>query len=318
MIQCMIDYQTRSGIMVCSMEGLIFDIKKYAIHDGPGIRTTVFFKGCPLHCPWCHNPEGIVQQIEIMISSDRCIHCEHCLNVCSKGALRSYNNVITLDREKCDLCGACLEVCYTRAIEFVGRYVIVEYVMKEIEKDRIFYDESGGGVTLSGGEPLMQPEFARTVLRECKRTGIHTVLDTCGYTDPNVLQELSEYVDRFLFDVKIMDDKKHTHITGVSNVKVLSNLQALSMSRKAIHVRIPVIPGITDDDENIEMISTFLRSLQHVEKVSLLPYHGAWLAKHRKIHNGKEPYIAQPPSSEVLDRIQKVLTTCGLNTTIGG
>lgn len=318
MIQRMIDYQTRSGIMVCSMEGLIFDIKKYAIHDGPGIRTTVFFKGCPLHCPWCHNPEGIQQHVEIVISPERCIHCEQCLQVCSKGALYSHDKVIALDRQKCDLCGACLDVCYARALEFVGRHVTVEHVISEIEKDRVFYDESGGGVTLSGGEPLMQPEFARTVLRECKRTGIHTVIDTCGYADPNVLQEVSEYVDLFLFDVKIMDNKKHTHFTGVANDQILSNLQTLSRSRKAIHVRIPIIPGITDDDGNIQMIRTFLASLAHIEKVSLLPYHRAWLAKYRKIHNGKETHIAEPPSSEILDRIQKLLTPCGLKTTIGG
>jgi pyruvate formate lyase activating enzyme len=300
------------------MEGLIFDIKKYAIHDGPGIRTTIFFKGCPLYCPWCHNPEGIKKGLEIMVSPDRCIHCEQCVHACSKDALFRHNEVVSLDRQKCDLCGACLDVCYTRAIELVGRYVTVEQSVKEIEKDKVFYDQSGGGVTLSGGEPLMQAEFAGTLVRECKRRGIHTVLDTCGYADLDVLRAVSGFVDLYLFDVKIMDEKKHRYFTGVSNEQILSNLQALSRSGKALHVRIPVIPGITDDDENIQAASTFLASLQHVEKVSLLPYHRAWLTKYYKITNEKEPYIAEPPSAEILASIQKVFKSRGLDTTIGG
>lgn len=300
------------------MEGLIFDIKKYAIHDGPGIRTTLFLKGCPLHCPWCHNPEGIKQQMEIMISPERCIHCEHCLYVCVNGALYRNDEDIALDRDKCDLCGACADACYTRAIERVGRYITTEQAVEEIEKDWVFYETSSGGVTLSGGEPLMQPDFVLSILRECKHRGIHTVLDTCGYAEPQILQDISEYVDLFLFDVKIMDEEKHRNITGASNKQILNNLQALSRSRKTIHVRIPIIPGMTDDDENIEMISTFLRPLQHIEKISLLSYHRAWLMKHRKIESNSEPYMAQPPSSENLARILKVLKPVCLNTAIGG
>ncbi|UCC10982.1 MAG: glycyl-radical enzyme activating protein [candidate division WOR-3 bacterium] len=300
------------------MEGLIFDIKKYAIHDGPGIRTTIFLKGCPLHCPWCHNPEGIKPQPEIMLSPERCIHCEQCLHACERGALQRRSDVIALNREKCDRCGVCLDVCCSRAIEQVGRHITVEQAAEEIERDRVFYEESGGGVTLSGGEPLMQPQFTRALLKDCKKKGIHTVLDTCGYADPEILQEVSEFVDLFLFDVKIMDDEKHKHYTGVSNQQIFYNLRTLSENGKTIHIRIPIIPGITDDEGNIHMVGTFLAPLQHIDKISLLPYHRAWLMKHRKIKASNEPWIADTPSPVSLTRIQEVLETCRLNTSIGG
>lgn len=253
-----------------------------------------------------------------MISSERCIHCEECLHVCERGALRSHNDIITLDRENCDLCGACLEICYTRSIERVGRYITVEQAVEEIEKDRVFYDESQGGITLSGGEPLMQPQFATAVLKECKNRGIHTVLDTCGYADPEILQEVSEYVDLFLFDVKIIDDEKHRHYTGVSNQQIFHNLRTLSKNGKTIHIRIPIIPGITDDEGNIQMLGTFLAPLQHIDNISLLPYHRAWLMKHRKIKASSEPCIADIPPPESLTRIQEILETCRLKTSIGG
>jgi pyruvate formate lyase activating enzyme len=300
------------------MKGMIFDIKKYAIHDGPGIRTTIFFKGCPLHCPWCHNPEGIKQQVEIMISPERCIHCEQCLHACERGALQNHNDVITLNTKKCDLCGACLDVCYSRAIEQVGRYITIEQAVEEIERDRVFQEESGGGVTLSGGEPLMQPQFATALLKECKTRDIHTVLDTCGYADPEVLQEVSDFVDLFLFDLKIMDNEKHKHYTGVSNQQIFHNLRTLSKNGKTIHIRIPIIPGITDDGENIHMLGTFLAPLQHIEKISLLPYHRAWLMKHRKVKARSEPCIADIPSPDSLARTQEILETCRLKTSIGG
>lgn len=300
------------------MEGLIFDIKKYAIHDGPGIRTTIFFKGCPLHCPWCHNPEGIKKEPEIMVSPDRCIHCEQCVHVCSKGALCRHNEIITLDRQKCDLCRACLDVCYTRAIEFVGRHVTIEQIMKEIEKDRVFYDESGGGVTISGGEPLMQPEFLKILLRECKRRGIHTVCDTCGYTDPDVLRAVSEFVDLFLYDVKIINDKKHTHLTGASNEQILSNLQTLSQNRTPVHARIPIIPGITDDEENMQAIGSLLAPLAHIESVSLLHYHKTWVTKFRKLSMEREPYVVDPPTQALMEKIRKIFQSHGLKTSIGG
>ncbi len=300
------------------MDGIIFDIKKYAIHDGPGIRTTIFFKGCPLSCPWCHNPEGIKQQPEIMLSPERCIHCDQCLHACGNGALQSHNDIITLDTAQCDLCGACLDVCYSRAIEQVGRHITVEQAVEEIRRDRVFYEESGGGVTLSGGEPLMQPQFAKSLLKECKNRGIHTVLDTCGYADPEILQEVGEFVNLFLFDVKIMDDEKHKHYTGVSNGQIFHNLRTLSERGKSIHVRIPIIPGITDDEGNIHMLGTFLALLQHIDRISLLPYHRAWLMKHRKIKAVNEPWITDTPSPVSLSRIQEALETCRLKAGIGG
>ncbi|UCG92607.1 MAG: glycyl-radical enzyme activating protein [candidate division WOR-3 bacterium] len=299
-------------------QALIFDIKKYAIHDGPGIRTTIFFKGCALRCPWCHNPEGIKKEMEIIIFQDRCIQCEDCINVCSKGALICHNGVISIDRKECDLCGACREVCHTRAIEIVGRQLTVEEALREIEKDVLFYDESGGGVTFSGGEPLMQPNFLEALLRECKHKGIHTTLDTSGYTSVATLRTVSEFVDLFLYDVKIMDDQRHMHYTGVSNEYIMSNLQELSQRNKSINIRIPVIPEINDDDKNIKAIGAFLASLPHIHNVSLLPYHRAWVDKFNRLGGEAEPYIVEPPSKEKIEKIKNILQGFGLAIDRGG
>jgi pyruvate formate lyase activating enzyme len=219
--------------------GIIFDIKRYAIHDGPGIRTTVFFKGCPLGCWWCHNPEGKKCEPETIV-------------VRSRGHVSGSGN--------------------PRKKELFGREVTVGDVMTEIRKDRIFYDQSGGGVTLSGGEPMMQMEFLTAVLHACKAEGISTALDTCGHAPLEDFEKISELVDIYLYDLKMIDDNRHLKYTGVSNRLILDNLMMLSEKGHKIILRIPLIPGVTDTDENIKDILRFIEPVKTINEISLLPY----------------------------------------------
>ena len=221
--------------------GKVFDIKKFSIHDGPGIRTTVFFKGCPLSCRWCHNPESQALEPEMMLWANRCIRCEACLPVCKQGAISRDGDFAPTDGEKCVLCGACVEACHAGAREIVGREMTVAQVMAEIERDVAFYDESNGGVTFSGGEPLWQAGFLLALLQACQEKEIHTALDTCGFAPWEMLDAIREHVDLFMYDLKLMDDAKHRDFTGVSNELILKNLQALSQRGHDIVLRVPIV-----------------------------------------------------------------------------
>ena len=224
-------------------KGLIFDIKRYSINDGPGIRTTVFFKGCPLQCRWCHNPEGQSFTPEVMVRSARCLKdCSECLAVCPEGALSKSGAILALDRIHCTACGECAEMCPTQAIEIVGRRLSPAELLREIEKDRVFHEESGGGVTFSGGEPLSQPDFLDEVLDLCRKKEIHAAVDTCGLAAPDVLERIAAQTELFLFDLKTMDEQRHIAFTGESNRLVLENLKRLAAMGKKIIVRIPVVP----------------------------------------------------------------------------
>ena len=211
--------------------GTIFNIQRYSIHDGPGIRTTVFLKGCPLSCWWCHNPESQKYGVQLVLWKERCIGCGGCNSVCPEGAISGGGFPPVIDSEKCSGCGLCAEECPAVALEMVGKTVSSDYVMKEIEKDLIFYDQSGGGVTFSGGEPLMQPEFLAELLEKCKARDIHTAVDTCGYANWEVLS-IAGLTDLFLYDIKHMDDLVHTRTVGVSNRIILENLAKLARVHK--------------------------------------------------------------------------------------
>jgi pyruvate formate lyase activating enzyme len=296
--------------------GLIFDIKKYAIHDGPGIRTTIFLKGCPLTCWWCHNPEGIRREPEFMWSKERCLHCEACVNACPKNALSfSPEGDLNITMQPCNTCTACVTACHAQALELIGKEMTVEEVMKEIEKDTIFYDESKGGVTFSGGEPLMQPDFVYNLLKTCKERAIHTALDTCGYAPPDILKRISSITDLFLYDVKVINDEIHKKATGVSNALILENLKMLSRMKKDIIVRIPLIPGINDDEKSITDLGEFVSAL-HVKEVSILPYHKSGLEKMRKLK--KTIVHIDPPSPEKITALEKKLISYGLHVKRGG
>lgn len=242
------------------VEGEIFNIMKYSIHDGPGIRTTIFFKGCPLNCQWCHNPEGQGFGQELMYRPERCVGCWQCLEICPSGATILVEGKLGYLRDKCLTCGECCTVCHAEARELVAKKMSVSEVMAEIEKDVIFYDESGGGVTFSGGEAMMQPEFLLELLKNCRKKEIHTAVETCGLVSLGSLQMISNYVDIFLYDVKLMDSGKHQDVTGVPNELILSNLRWLSEHYPKIIVRVAIIPGINDDEENIHQSKVDLPS----------------------------------------------------------
>ena len=300
-------------------KGIVFDIKRYAIHDGPGIRTTVFFKGCPLNCWWCHNPEGLILPPELIFKENRCLDgCAECVESCAPGALTRVGQIIVIDREKCDLCGECVQVCPSEALEIIGREMSVGEVMKEIEKDMIFYDESEGGATFSGGEPLMQPEFLKALLEECKERDIPTALDTCGYAPSEVVDKISDKVDLFLYDIKMMDDKKHIEYTGKSNKPILENLKKLAQQGSLLAVRLPIIPGVNDDKENINKIAEFILTLPSIRDISLLPYHRAGSEKYQRLKKDNRMVETPPLSDQKIAVIKRTLQDFGLRVKVGG
>lgn len=298
--------------------GIIFDIKKYALHDGPGIRTTVFLKGCPLCCLWCHNPEGIGATPQILYNNRRCIACGECLSVCPEGALSNTSEGITTDSAMCKSDGACAEICPAEARELVGKTALPEDILDTIKKDIPFYDQSGGGVTFSGGEPLMQPNFLLECLTLCGQEGIHRAVDTTGYAKLESIKQIAMQTDLFLYDLKLMDSEKHKQFTGVSNHSILNNLKYLARSGAQIIIRFPLIPGINDDNENIDLVGMYLRILPEIENVHIIPYHRHQENKYVRLDIENKVRDMPVPTSEDLSRAKKRLEGFGLHVEIGG
>jgi pyruvate formate lyase activating enzyme len=298
--------------------GTVFDVKKFSIHDGPGIRTTVFLKGCPLTCWWCHNPESQARAQELVFRENRCIRCGACEAACSQQAIHSNGDLMVIDGERCTLCGDCVEVCYAEAREIVGQEMTVAHVMGEIERDVAFYDESGGGVTFSGGEPLLQRDFLLALLQACQEKEIHTTLDTCGFARWEALDKIRGYVDLFLYDLKLMDAARHREFTGVSNELILQNLQALSLRGHDIVLRVPIIPGINDDDENIHQLGAFAAALPRLNRVDILPYHQTGTEKYHRLNKDYGLSEVRPPSEGRMAEIAQVIKGFGLQVKIGG
>ncbi len=264
------------------MKGIIFDIKHYAIHDGPGIRTTIFFKGCPMQCLWCHNPESQKNEPEEIIKERH------------------------------------LDGKAFRVSEILGRWATTREIMEEVEKDNIFYSESGGGVTFSGGEPLMQPIFLEDLLDKCRERSLHTALDTCGHVNSGVFEKIMNKVDLFLYDLKIMNDEEHKKYTGVSSRLVIENLRMLVENEKDVIIRFPVIPGITDTPENMDAIKSFLVSLSFKGKIDLLPYHHIARNKYRRINREYKLNGVVEPTARQLEKLKKEFEMIGLTVGIGG
>jgi pyruvate formate lyase activating enzyme len=283
--------------------GILFDLMRFSTRDGPGIRATVFFKGCPLNCLWCHNPESQRPRPELMLRPNLCIGCQACLAVCPQHGITCQDGQIHTDLSACVLCGACAEICLAEARQVVGRTESVEEVMAEIRSDAPFYEQSGGGVTFSGGEPLLQSAFLLRLLQTCRAEEIHTAVDTCGYAPRHSFAKILPYVNLFLFDLKAIDDSLHRQVTGVSNALILDNLRFLVEQSALVRVRIPVIPGINDHPENFEAISQFLAHLPSPPQVELLPYHESGVEKYLRLGRSYPLKDIRPPSTEAMQTI---------------
>jgi glycyl-radical enzyme activating protein family len=306
-----------------SVKGLIFDIQGFAVHDGPGIRTTVFMKGCPLKCKWCANPESQKFVPEIFHTGSRCVNCGRCIEACPECAVSFQENGrnIGINRAACDNCSghACVSGCYQGAMELAGRYMSVDELMAEVVRDDLFYRNSGGGVTLCGGEPLSQPEFTLQFLKKCKEEGIHTNLDTCGYAPWEAFSKILEYTDMVYYDIKSMDPEVHKELTGVSNELILKNLGlVLKQTNIPVYIRIPVIPRYNDSKENMGATAQFIRQAG-AKQVNILPYHRLGVSKYKRL--GKEYPLNEnviAPSDAAMKEIKSIFDSYNLCCKVGG
>jgi pyruvate formate lyase activating enzyme len=294
----------------------VFNVQRFSLHDGPGIRTTVFLKGCPLQCTWCHNPEGIAAEPEVLVVESRCIRCGACRTGCPLG-IAAEGGWIPDGREACTACGACADVCPTGARAVVGREVTVDELLAEVMRDRVFFD-TDGGVTFSGGEPLLQLRFLEAMLEACRAAGLHAAIDTSGLAPLKHLLRVAVLADLLLFDVKLMDDTRHRMHTGVSNTQILANLDAVARLHPNIWLRVPVVPGVNDDETNIRATATLAAGIPSVRRVHLLPYHRLGADKRRRLGNGTEGVSLTPPTRSRMDELAAEFTAAGVTTTIGG
>ncbi|QXM05297.1 trans-4-hydroxy-L-proline dehydratase activase [Crassaminicella indica] len=297
-------------------KGRIINIQRYCVHDGPGIRTTVFFKGCPLACWWCHNPESQRYEKEIMYNEEKCTLCKMCEKKCVVQCIRLKEHIF-YDPNQCVFCENCIDFCINNARELVGKEYTLSELMQEIEKDQIFYDESGGGVTLSGGEVMSQIEFVEELVKSCHSKGISVAIDTCGYAPFESFEKIINYTDVFLYDLKIMDPKKHEQYTGKDNKIILNNLKCLSEKGASIYLRIPLIEGINTDDENIKEMIIFTKDL-NIQRVHLLPFHEIGSDKYKRLNMDYKREYLKRPSDIVLNKIKSMFEKSNFKVKIGG
>lgn len=300
-----------------SIKGIIFDIKKFAVHDGPGIRTTVFMKGCPLKCIWCHNPEGINISKEIIYYDYKCLNCQKCIQICPNNAIYKKNNKIITLNQNCNICQKCVEECPSNSRQIIGQVISVGQLIKEIEKDFIYFDSSKGGVTFSGGEPFMQPAFLTKILQECKNRDIHTTIDTSGYVESKIFSNIIDKVDLFLYDLKLLNDKQHKIYTGVSNQLIKSNLKKLTQSKKDVIIRYSLIPKITDTKDNIKLLIDFISTLKNINEIDLLPFHNV-SEKYNRLGKEYKMENTQSPTSKNVVLIKEIMEENGYYVKIGG
>jgi pyruvate formate lyase activating enzyme len=311
------DENSRGGF---ATRGLVADIDHFAVHDGPGIRTAIYLKGCPLHCTWCHSPETQSFSPELLYLPQKCSACGLCLDVCEQGALKPSEDQecrVAVEWEKCTHCAACTTVCYTGALKMAGTWMSAAELVAQVEKDLPFFAASGGGVTLTGGEATAQPDFSRQFLAGCRALRIHTALETNGCAPWQVYQELLPVVDLFLYDIKHMDDASHRRFTGASNHMVLSNLGRLAEQGAEVIVRVPCIPGLNDDPANVEAAASFMSQIG-LKSIHLLPYNTSAGAKYHWL--GREYNLQEQPtqSSEKMDELSGICRRYGLNVQVEG
>ena len=280
------------------MKARIFEIKRFDVHDGDGIRTTVFFKGCPLKCVWCHNPEGIDFKPQLAYYEHKCIDCGECISTCPVSAHTISENMHFYDREKCVACGKCADICLGNALSFYGKEMTVDELLPILLEDKDFYENSGGGVTLSGGECLMQAEFCAELLKKLKENNIHTAVDTCGFISKEAFDKVMPYTDIFLYDLKAFDEEVHIKCTGQSNEVILENLKYLDSCGKNIEIRIPYVPEFNQDQ--IEKIAEFLKERKNITKVRVLPYHNYASSKYAALNIKNTLPEILPTNNEII------------------
>lgn len=295
------------------MDGIVYNIQRMSTKDGPGLRTTVFLKGCPLHCPWCSNPESQSFKPQLMVFSNLCVGCGACEQVCPNGAVVKNGPVYNRDRALCKDCGACAEVCPAKAREISGKRMSVDEVMRVVDSDSLFYDNSGGGVTFGGGEPTAAGDFLLALLDASIRRGYHICLDTCGVCDPERFKTIMDKVELFLFDCKHMDPEEHKRLTGRDNAVILQNLHALFEAGKEVRIRVPLMPGINDTDENIAAMAEFLHKHGH-DEVDVLPCHTFGHSKYAAL-NLPDPVMV-PYEPDELKAVLERFAGHGLKVTI--
>lgn len=298
-------------------KGIVFDIKGFAVHDGPGIRTTVFLKGCPLRCDWCHNPESQSDRPVLAQFPRNCIGCGKCLSRCPQQALSRGEGGILVDRDRCRGCGECAKTCYAEALVLRGQVMSAGEVMAEVRKDVPFYQNSGGGMTISGGEPLYQPDFTLALLKAARAEGIHTCLDTSGYAPWSVLEQMLPYVDVVLYDLKGVSPALHRARTGRPNSLIMQNLQALTSDGVAVKVRLPMVPGFNDSESEMRDVARFVADLSHVPPLEILPYHRLGESKYEALGIENGLHLEPPPRAEV-EALADLVRELGVDCQVGG
>lgn len=303
-------------MMSKDIEGVIFNIQKFSLHDGPGIRTIVFFKGCNMSCLWCSNPESQEVAPQIMFNKNLCTKCGRCQSVCETSAI-DMNSVYRIDKSKCIKCKRCVESCLNGALVLEGKKYSVEEIIKELKKDSVQYRRSNGGITLSGGEVLLQPDFAVALLKECKAYGWHTAIETAMYVNSEAVKKVMQYIDLAMIDIKSMDDEVHKKFTGVSNNIILKNIKLSDQLTKEIIIRIPVIEGFNADLKSIGEIAQFSKSLTNLKRIDLLPYHNYGENKYEAI--GRDYLLGElkSPSEDKMERLKALVEIMGIPCTIG-
>ena len=295
------------------MTGRVVEIKRFAVHDGPGIRTTLFLKGCPLACRWCHNPETISPRPELGYLARKCVSCGACVAVCPTGSHALVDGSHAFDRSRCTTCGACVDACLPGALELYGKETSVKDALATVLEDRTFYDQSSGGCTLSGGEPLLQPDFCAALCQELRQAGIHCAIDTSGAVPWAAFETVLPHTDLFLYDLKHLDDQRHREYTGAGNQRILENLRRLAAQDVPLEVRLPLIPGINDAPAHLQSVGEFLLSLPSTPSVRLLPYHSLARSKYEAIGRPDTMPDVPSPDATAIARATQVLAAAGLS-----